>query len=218
MTSHPDQTRVLDFWFPNDGHWQSLDTHLAFWQHRMRGGVDEVVCRDFAEVTEAAARGQLDQWAETPRGRLALVIALDQFPRSLWRGAPAAYAQDIKATRLVLEALENGHYQALEHPWERQFFIIALTHCEGPDHMQRMDLAVELSEAQREIAPESLMPMMDRPVQQALRVRGIIDRFGRHPHRNAIYGRLSSPEEEAYIAEGDFPHEGKIELPDQNAG
>jgi uncharacterized protein (DUF924 family) len=218
MTSHPDQTRILDFWFPDDGHWDSLEAHQAFWQYRMRGDVDDAVCRDFADVTEAAARGQHDDWADTPRGRLALLIALDQFPRSLWRGTPAAYAQDIKATRLVLEALENGHYDALPHTWERQFYIIALTHCEGPDHLARMDLAIRLSKAQKDIGRPALLPMADRPVEQAVRVRGVIERFGRHPHRNAVYGRVSTTAEDAYITEGDFPHERKIELPGQNAG
>lgn len=218
MTSAHDPQTVLDFWFPDDGHWTSIETHVAFWEYRMQGGVDEVILRDFGPITEAAARGQLDHWAETPRGRLALLIALDQFPRSYWRDTPAAYAQDIKATLLVLEGLANGHYEALKEAWERQFYIIALGHCEGPDHLARMDLAVKLSEAQRDVARPELLAMADRPLQQVTRVRGMIERFGRHPHRNAIYGRLSSPEEEAYIAEGDFPHQGKIDIPGQNAG
>jgi len=107
---------VLDFWFPDNGHEASLETHRDFWVWRMRGGADEAICSDFADLTEAAARGLLDRWAQTPYGRLALVIALDQFPRSLWRGTPGAYAQDIKAARLVLEAFENGHYKALKPP------------------------------------------------------------------------------------------------------
>jgi uncharacterized protein (DUF924 family) len=215
--AHDPQT-VLDFWFPDDGHWTSLERHMEFWEYRMRGGVDDVIQRDFGAITEAAARSELDHWAETPRGRLALLIALDQFPRSYWRDTPAAYAQDIKANLLVKEALNNGHYEALPEAWERQFYIIALTHCEGPDHLERMELAMKLSVAQKDIARPELLAMAERPVQQTKRVTDIIRRFGRHPHRNAIYGRLSSPEEEAYIAEGDFPHQGKIEIPGQNAG
>lgn len=203
-TFKPEQ--VLDLWFPDDGHWESVEAHTKFWQTRMQGGMDEIICRDFGPLTEAAARGELDHWAETPRGRLALLIALDQFPRSYWRDTPAAYGQDIKANLLVLEGLKNGHYEALKHTWERQFYIIALSHCEGPDHMARMDLCVELSKKQKEIGLPALAEMAERPVKQSLRVRGIIERFGRHPHRNPIYGRVSTPEEEAYIAEGDFPH------------
>lgn len=213
MASTHDPQTVLDFWFPDDGHWESLETHMEFWAHRMRGGVDEAILQDFGPITEDAARGALDHWAETPRGRLALLIALDQFPRSYWRDTPAAYAQDIKATRLALEGIENGDYQALEEAWERQFYIIAITHCEGPDHMDRMELALKLSMAQKDIVRPDLLPMAERPVQQSKRVMEVIRRFGRHPHRNPIYGRLSTPEEEAYIAEGDFPHQTKIEVP-----
>ncbi|MEM7317383.1 MAG: DUF924 family protein [Pseudomonadota bacterium] len=216
MTYKPEQ--VLDFWFPENGHWTDLEQHRQFWEHRMQGGADADIIRDFAGLTEAAARGLLDHWAETPRDRLALVIALDQFPRSLWRGKPAAYAQDTKATRLVLDALENGHYEALPHVWERQFYIIALTHCEGPDHLTRMQLALTLSQAQAEHAPPQLQPIMDLPVQQCQIVMDVIARFGRHPHRNPVYGRLSSPEEEAYIAAGDFPHERKIPDAETNDG
>jgi exodeoxyribonuclease-3 len=88
MTETFDPQTVLDFWFPDDGHWESLETHLAFWEYRMRGGVDDAILRDFGPITEAAAQGELDHWADTPRGRLALLIALDQFPRSYWRGTP----------------------------------------------------------------------------------------------------------------------------------
>jgi uncharacterized protein (DUF924 family) len=218
MTDTHDPQTVLDFWFPDDGHWESLETHMAFWMHRMRGGVDEEIIARFGPITEAAARGELDHWAETPRGRLALLIALDQFPRSYWRDKPAAYAQDIKANLLVLEGMSNGHFEALRETWERQFYLIALGHCEGPDHLARLDIAMEIALGLPDIARPPLLPMVERPVQQVQRVRGIIERFGRHPHRNPVYGRLSTAEEEAYIAEGDFPHQGKIEIPGQNAG
>ena len=190
-----------------------METHIDYFVHRMRGGVDEAIIRDFGPITEAAARGELDHWAETPRGRLALLIALDQFPRSYWRDTPAAYAQDIKANLLVLEGLENGHYEALTETWERQFYIIALCHCEGPDHLARVELALELSLKQKDIARPELLAMSDRPVKQSRRVLEVVRRFGRHPHRNAVYGRLSTREEEVYIAEGDFPHQSQIEAP-----
>ena len=91
----------------------------------MRGGADDAIRERFADLTEAAAKGLLDHWAVTPRGRLALVIALDQFPRSVWRGTPAAFAQDIRATKLVLDGLKNGHYEALPNVWEKAFCLIA---------------------------------------------------------------------------------------------
>ena len=196
---------VLDFWFPDTGHWHDPETHAAFWFERMQGGMDARIISDFADLTRAAARGELDHWAETPRGRLALLIALDQFPRSLWRDTPGAYAQDIKATRLALDGIANGHFDELT-PWEQTFFIVACSHCEGPDHLERMERLDPVVERIMASLPPQLAPRADRLRSQHDKVKGIIARFGRHPHRNPIYGRVSTPEEEAYIAEGEFPH------------
>ncbi len=208
-TYQPEQ--VLDLWFPDDGHQHDPDRHTAFWETRMQGGMDEVICRDFADLTADAARGLLDHWAETPRGRLALLIALDQFPRSLWRDKSAAFGQDIKAARLALEGIKNGHYNSLTAPWEKNFYIIAISHCEGPDHLARMDMLLEMARTLAANLPESLSRFKERSVAQVARVRAIIEKFGRHPHRNPILGRISTPEEEAYIATGDFPHLRKVQ-------
>jgi len=86
MTATARPEEVLEFWFPDDGHWDDLERHRDFWMTRMQGGMDAAICERFAGITEAAARGLLDQWAETPRGRPALLIALDQFLRSLCPG------------------------------------------------------------------------------------------------------------------------------------
>jgi len=202
----PDQ--VLEFWFPDDGFWESGEAFGKWIHHRMQGGVDAHICARFAGLTTAAAQGLLDQWAETPRGRLALLLALDQFPRSLWRGTPGAYAQDCKAARLAIEGIENGHFKALK-PWEKTFFVIALGHCEGPDHLARMDLIDTITDEIIADLPASLAHLAEQFRAQNARLRDIIERFGRHPHRNPIYGRVSSPEEETYIATGDFPHVAK---------
>lgn len=211
MTDQHNPQDVFDFWFPDDGHWNAPDTHIAFWDKRMRGGMDATIIAEFAELTEAAARGQLDDWAQTPRGRLALIIALDQFPRSLWRDTPAAFAQDIKACRLCLDGIENGHYAALDGMWERQFYMISISHCEGPDHLARMDLCGELTEKDAASLPPAIFGMGAMALDQNNRVRANIARFGRHPHRNAVLGRLSTPDEQSYIDTGDFPHQRKIE-------
>lgn len=196
---------VLDFWFPESGHQNSMETHGAFWDERMQGGMDAVIIERFAELTSAAAIGALDHWAETPRGRLALLVALDQFPRSLWRDTPGAYAQDIKATRLALEGIENGDIDQLE-PWEMAFFVIAIGHCEGPDHLQRMRGIGGLVETIIAKLPECLGDIGPGFRAQHERVTNIIATFGRHPHRNAVLGRVSSAAEATYIAAGDFPH------------
>lgn len=202
---------ILSFWFPDNLNSVSEEEAGAFWSSRMQGGMDEAICRDYPDLTRAAAEGRLDRWSETSGGRLALILLLDQFPRSLWRDTPAAYGQDIKATRLALEGVRNGHYEALPDIFRKQFYIICISHCEGPDHLERMDLCVRLNEDFRTIARDDQQGMVERGMAQSNRVRGIIERFGRHPHRNPILGRISTPDEQAYIDTGDFPH---VNLPE----
>jgi uncharacterized protein (DUF924 family) len=202
MEFHPRQ--VLDFWFADEGQALSAEAHGAWMAKRMQGGMDAAICADFADLTLAAARGELDGWAATPEGRLALIVALDQFPRSLWRDTPGAYAQDLRACRLALEGIANGHMDALRHSWQMVFYVICISHCEGPQHLERMralDPVVEriCGRILPHVSPDRLRA-------QHRRVTEVIARFGRHPHRNTVLGRISTPAEEAYVAAGDFPH------------
>ncbi|MFZ5962950.1 DUF924 family protein [Thalassococcus sp. BH17M4-6] len=196
---------VLELWFPENGFWETAERFSAWLQHRMHGGMDQTIFQDFADLTVAAARNELDHWADSAEGRIALLIALDQFPRSLWRDTPAAYAQDIKANRIAIEGVGNGHFAAVK-PWKKLFYMIALYHCEGPDHLERLTLGEKLAEAIIVELPPHLAYAADLMRGQNARGRSIIERFGRHPHRNAHFGRISSPAEEAYIAAGHFPH------------
>lgn len=198
---------VLGFWFPDDGHEATLEAHRAFWRFRMSGGADTAICTRFADLTEAAARGRLDPWTATPRGRLALIVALDQFPRSLWRGTPGAHAQDIRAARLGLEGLANGHWDALPNVWEKAFALIAIGHCEGPDHAERMDMLAARFATLVDEAPEQLRLTYRLAADQHRLHSEVIAAFGRYPHRNAVLGRISTPAEEAYVAAGNFPHQ-----------
>jgi uncharacterized protein (DUF924 family) len=207
-TTPPDPEEVLAFWFPDTGFWTDQQRFSQWIYDRMQGGMDQAICTRFADLTLAGAKGELDHWAATPRGRLALLLVLDQFPRSLWRDTPAAFGQDIKTTRLALEGIRNGHAKAVA-PWERMFYVIALGHCEGPDHLDRIAVMEYLSAEIIADLPPGLSETGNRIRAQNARVRQVIERFGRHPHRNPILGRVSSPEEEAYIATGDFPHVAK---------
>ena len=161
-------------------------------------------------ATERAARGECDAWAATPRGRLALIIVLDQFSRSVFADSPRAFAQDAKAVALVREGLANGHYDALANVWEKTFCIIPLGHCEGPDHLERLDLAVALARNVQREAPEHLKALYEFQAEKPVIVREVIQSFGRHPHRNRILGRESTPEEIAYLLRGNLPHQRAI--------
>lgn len=196
---------VLDFWFPA-GAGDDLAAHREYWVWRMGGGADADIVARFADTTARAARGELDGWAATARGRLALVVVLDQFSRSVWRDSPRAFAQDATALALVVEGLANGHYDALDTVWEKAFFGMPLAHCEGPDHLARIDRVIALSDRLLAEAPAHLRPMYEFNAEQPRRHRAVIATFGRYPHRNAVLGRTSTPEELAYVARGAFPH------------
>jgi uncharacterized protein (DUF924 family) len=200
----PDE--IVGFWFP-DGPNPEPKKHLDFWIWRMRGGAKEEILEKYSEITQRAADGELDHWARTPNGRLALIIILDQFSRTVWAGTAKSYSQDPKALALCLEGLDNGHFDALENVWYKSAFKIPLEHCEGPDHLANLDRAVAITEELAEEAPENLKESYRFAVQQPMKHRAVIAQFGRHPHRNAILGRKSTREELDYIAKGDFPHQ-----------
>nr|WP_199503544.1 DUF924 family protein [Qipengyuania sp. YIM B01966] len=105
---------VLDFWFP-EGRTADVvaGTHVKHWTWRMRDGAEQAIVMQFSELTARGAEGELDHWAFDPHGRLALIIVLDQFSRSLWRGTSRAFAQDGAALKLAMDGLGKWPIQAL---------------------------------------------------------------------------------------------------------
>jgi uncharacterized protein (DUF924 family) len=205
MPSHPEWQTVYDFWFPKDLPTASVSRQwdmLGWW---MRGGANAELPR-FASVVRDAKLGRLNHWLETPRGRLSLVIVLDQFPRGLFAGTPEAYSSDSDSLRIVEEGFRNGHYDALTSLWERFFYHLPLAHAEGPDHLERMKRIVAVSEKVAAEAPADEQPIWEFSLSQARANLDVISRFGRFPHRNPVLGRVSTPEEVAYLKKGDFVH------------
>ncbi len=171
---------VIDFWF------RELTPRDWF----MDGGpvLDERVRTRFGALVDAARRGDLDHWAATARGRLALIILLDQFPRHVFRNTRDAYASDSKALALTREGIEAGMDEELALA-ERQFFYLPLMHAEDREVQA---LSVERFTALRDAAEAVLGFALDH--------RDTVARFGRFPHRNKVLSRASSPEEEAFLA------------------
>lgn len=200
-----DWDEVLQFWFP-EGPDVDAATHGRLSSWRMRGGADAEIVARFTGLAERAAAGALDHWAEDALGRCALLVVLDQFSRSVWRDSAGAFAQDPKALALALDGLRNGHYEALTTPWHRSTYQLVLTHCEGPDHLERLNRAYALAQEILASAPEPLKPIYAFAVEQKVLHRKVIERFGRFPHRNAALGRVSTAEELAYVKDGAFPH------------
>lgn len=197
--------RVYEFWFPPGLEAAGAEVHGRIFLRWFGGGANAEL-PPFTPLLEAARRGRLDDWRVTPLSRLSLILVLDQFPRGLFAGTPEAYACDAEAMRLAEEGLGNGQYDALAWPWERTFFLLPLAHAEGPDHRARLERVVTLAEVVAREAPAPLRPLYEHSARQARGHLEVITRFGRYPHRNLVLGRLSTPEETAWLAAGDFVH------------
>jgi uncharacterized protein (DUF924 family) len=193
---------ILAFWFP-PGLDADEETHRLQFLWWFRGGANEAILANYRPVLEAACHGELHAWAETPRGRLALIIVLDQFSRTVWQGTAQAYAQDVSAQHLTLEGLDRGHYGRLQTVWEKTFFLLPLGHAEQQGLLER---CVALSEALVQEAPAHLQRLYAFSASQARGHRDVVARFGRQPHRNAVLGRTSTEEEFAYLASGELVH------------
>jgi uncharacterized protein (DUF924 family) len=200
IIDEPEQ--VLAFWFPDlsGADHARMVRQFEWW---FRGGADAAISERFPSLLERAARGELDHWSAQPRSRLALIIVLDQFPRSLYRDTARAYAQDPKALACALEGIRTGHYAALETPWEKTFFLLPLGHSEELAHLER---AVALAEELAAAASPEFRKVLEHSASQARGHRDVIARFGRQPHRNALLGRQSTPQELEYLARGELVH------------
>lgn len=176
MSMTPSADEILDFWFGPEGRARWFDPDPAF---------DAACGRRFGPSVEAAASGRLQAWAMDPRGCLALCLLLDQLPRNVWRGTPKAFAYDAHARRVAGHAVAAGLDRTLR-PEERLFVYLPFEHSES------------LADQERSVA---LMGELGDPgwLDYAMRHRDIIARFGRFPHRNAILGRESTPEELAFL-------------------
>ena len=171
-------THLLDFWLReiHPEQWRTVDP--AF---------DALLTEHFAPLLGQAAQGELFAWRVTPQGRLAEVIALDQFSRNIYRNTPRAFLQDPMALALAQEAVSAGALEQLE-TMERVFLLMPYMHSES---------ALVHREAERlfkQWTPERFYGF-------ELRHKAIIDRFGRYPHRNRLVGRVSTPEEEQFLTQ-----------------
>ena len=169
---------ILSFWF------EETDPRLWF---KKDAGFDALIRERFLSIHTAAAAGELVEWRESAEGRLAEIIILDQFSRNLFRDDARAFAWDNLALVLAQEAVNAGSLDVLE-PRRQAFLIMPYMHSESAlIHEQALKLFSR--------------PGLEFNLDFELRHKVIIDRFGRYPHRNALLGRKSTPEEEAFLKE-----------------
>jgi uncharacterized protein (DUF924 family)/GrpB-like predicted nucleotidyltransferase (UPF0157 family) len=191
------RAEVLDFWFgtePDDAA-AAVRQEALWWSQR--GEDDRAIAERFAPLVEAAARRELDDWARTSRGLLALVLLTDQFPRCLFRGGARAFAFDALALGSCERALAEARDLRLR-PIERAFLYLPLEHAESLEHQER---AVALYRALAGEVPAAWRPLFTGYLGYAEGHRDVIARFGRFPHRNSALGRGSTADELAYLAE-----------------
>jgi uncharacterized protein (DUF924 family) len=156
---------------------------------------DRDICERFTPTFNAAIAGALDHWAVSARGRLALVVVLDQFPHHIHRDTPQAFAQDAKSLAWCMAALASGEDKQLT-PIERVFLYLPLEHSES---LAMQNLSVVQYQQLAAEAIESERTLFDNFLDYAHKHREVVLKYGRFPHRNDILGRPSSPEEFAFL-------------------
>jgi uncharacterized protein (DUF924 family) len=190
----PERARaLLDFWFgpPDD---PEHEHHRQIW-FKSTPEYDARLRDLFLADYERAAAGALAAWEAAPESALALLLLIDQIPRNIFRGEPRTYATDPTARAVADRALARGFDQHFPKPW-RKFFYMPFHHSEDLADQRRSVVLFDSVRDDRD--PE------DREERGGLRRYGlpyleVIERFGRFPHRNAILGRVSTPEEIAFM-------------------
>lgn len=175
-----DPQTILDFWFAGD-------TRRAWF--RSTPAHDAEIRTRFEDLWRRAARGELDAWAQTPLGAVALVIVLDQFPLNMFRGQPEGYATEAAALAIAGLAVDAGLDRELPAE-QRAFLYMPFMHSE------------DLADQDRAVALFDEAGLAEN-LRFARHHREIVRRFGRFPHRNRVLGRRSTPEEEAYLGSKD---------------
>lgn len=188
---------ILDFWFgtnPDDAVVAKEQAEL-WWSKNYE--TDNEMRRRFEDTVRAAAAGELNEWRATARGRLALIILTDQFPRNIYRETARAFSCDSKALAWCLDGLHGRSDRELR-PIERVFFYLPLEHAESREHQAK---SVECFTELVASVPMEQRSTFEEYLDFAVHHRDIIDRFGRFPHRNNILGRESTAEELASLTE-----------------
>lgn len=179
---------VLEFWFSEQARPFWFEKNAAF---------DAAIRVRFEDTLRAAAAGELDHWAQTAPGALALVIVLDQFPRNLYRASARAFAADERARVLANQAIIRG-FDRETALYRRGFFYMPFEHSESlADQERSIALFQAWAEAHDGAARSRALEMMPYVHRHA----EIIRRLGRFPHRNEALGRESTEAEIAFLRE-----------------
>ena len=196
---HPaDPESLLEFWFADGlSSPEAAEARTAVW-FGSDPAFDDEIHRRFGRLPERALAGELDDWTESARGTLALVMVLDQLPRNLHRGEAQAFAYDERAREIALAAIDRGVDHEL-HPVEASFLYLPLEHAEDRAMQGR---CVEPFGSLCDRSPPELAGCIQSYREYAERHRDVIERFGRFPHRNRVLDRAPTDEEKAWLEAG----------------
>ena len=188
---------VLEFWFGKEYDSCELNSaQLKRWFKKQKA-TDQEIQKRFSELVELAASDQVGWPENDAQSPLALIIALDQFPRNIARGTSRMYSYDDKACSYATELVQSGAHLQYK-PVERIFIYLPFEHAED---LALQDKAVHLFTGLRDEVPEKYRVAYTRTLEYAIAHQRVIRQFGRFPHRNKILNRKSSPEEESYLAQ-----------------
>lgn len=190
---------ILDFWFgPLDEAGLPAPEKEKLW-FRVDKAFDQLVRRRFLSYVLMASEEALNDWVETPDGRLALILLLDQFPRNIFRGTAMAFEYDVQARRLCREGLRRGDDVNLPII-HRAFFYMPMQHSERrEDQAESVALFEQLHAASRDQLKDKIGVFLH----YARDHRDVVQRFGRFPHRNAVLKRASTEAEEAFLRQAE---------------
>ena len=143
----------------------------------------------FMDTWEAARDGKLGAWQDSDEGALALLIVHDQFPRNMFRNDARAFSTDALARSVATRAIAEGRDRRIEQEM-RAFMYLPFEHSE------------DITDQERSIA--LFKSLSADSLKWAVLHADIIRKFGRFPHRNAVLGRATTPEEAAFLDDGGF--------------
>ena len=195
---------ILSFWFrEHELSAPQIDRRMDIWFGE-DAAFDQDIATRFGDDIEQASQGRLNHWAAEPRGRLALILLIDQFRRNIHRNTAKAFSHDKLALKLCVEGAMEKKDQGLT-PIQKVFFYMPLQHAESAKvQAKSVELFNRLADSVSPTYQETFLTV----AQFAELHKDIIDQFGRFPHRNRLLGRDNTPEEDEYLA-GDGPGFGQ---------
>lgn len=197
MSANSLSSRVLQFWFKGHTRGQAIPRQVMGTWFRKNDDFDQTIRNEFEKEIIAAAEGKHKELESTPQGTLANIILFDQFPRNIYRNTAKAFEFDEKARALATHAIESKWEDEYD-PYELLFVYLPFEHSEDKQHQA---FAVDKFKTLVDKASQETRGDMEAFLEYAIKHKQVIDQFGRFPHRNAIVGRQSTPEEEQHIAQ-----------------